>query len=435
MPSGPFRRFMYGIKSPETKRKYVKRLELFLNFSKFDGQTTEEKCNDFLKFAKEKGTEVTTDLILNYMSYQITRANNKEISNSTIRNYYKPIKLLCDMNNITFNSKVVTKGFPYGSESSNDRIPTREEILEMLKYPDRRLKAITLTMLSSGIRVGSWEHLQWKHVVPIERNGVVVAAKLIVKNTKVENRNYFSFITPEAYFALKEWRDFRSSKGEKITAESYLMRDLWDTGNENSIPVPIPPKKDAIRMILDRAWKRQNVKAFTLDSNSRKKYEFKSTHSLRKYFETHALTGQMKLFNAKLLMDHDIGLDKSYFKPTEDEILNDYLNVVDLLTISNEHRLQTTVEVDLKEKEKEIEVLNKKITDIENGKEILESRVEKMNRLVDFFEHVKRFSVEKDEEGNIQSVSMYNNEYVDIDNVSIRVNTKDRKESPKKFKE
>ena len=213
------------------------------------------------------------------------------------------------------------------------------------------------------------------------------------------------------------------------------MRDLWDTGNENSIPVPIPPKKDAIRMILDRAWKRQNVKAFTLDSNSRKKYEFKSTYSLRKYFETHALTGQMKLFNAKLLMDHDIGLDKSYFKPTEDEILNDYLNVVDLLTISNEHRLQTTVEVDLKEKEKEIEVLNKKITDIENGKEILESRVEKMNRLVDFFEHVKRFSVEKDEEGNIQSVSMYNNEYVDIDNVSIRVNTKDRKESPKKFKE
>ena len=227
--------------------------------------------------------------------------------------------------------------------------------------------------------------------------------------------------------------DFRSSKGETITAESYLMRDLWDTGNENSIPEPTPPNKDSIRMILDRAWKRQNVKAYTLDSNSRKKYEFKSTHSLRKYFETHALTGQMKLFNAKLLMDHDIGLDKSYFKPTEGEILDDYLKVVDLLTISNEHRLQTAVDVDLKEKEKEIEVLNQKITNIENSKEILESRVEKMNRLVDFFEHVKRFSVEKDEQGNIQSVSMYNNEFPDIENVSIRVNTKDSKESPRKL--
>lgn len=366
VPSGSFGRFLYGIKSNETKRKYVTRLELFLNFSKFEGSSINEKCDNFQKFTKGNDSEKTTDVILKYMSFQISRANNKEISNSTISNFYKPIKLFCDMNSIEFNTKVITKGFPYGSQSSNDRIPTREEILEMLKYPDRRVKAITLTMLSSGIRVGSWEHLQWKHVIPIKRNGEIVAAKLIVKNTKVENRTYFTFITPEAYFALKEWMEFRSSQGEKISPESWLMRDLWNTNKrEKTISSKGKPNKDSIRMILDRAWRVQDVKTFTVDSNSMRKYEFKSTHSLRKFFETHALSGQMKLFNVKLLMNHDIGLDKSYFKPTEEELLSDYLNVVDLLTISNENKLQKTLDKDVREQEKEITDLKNRLKKME----------------------------------------------------------------------
>jgi hypothetical protein len=36
-------------------------------------------------------------------------------------------------------------------------------------------------MVSSGIRLGAWDHLQWKHVEPIaEENGRVIAAKLCV---------------------------------------------------------------------------------------------------------------------------------------------------------------------------------------------------------------------------------------------------------------
>ena len=38
-------------------------------------------------------------------------------------------------------------------------------------------KPIVLTMLSSGIRVDAWEWLKWKHIIPIDRKGTIVAVK------------------------------------------------------------------------------------------------------------------------------------------------------------------------------------------------------------------------------------------------------------------
>jgi hypothetical protein len=78
-------------------------------------------------------------------------------------------------------------------------------------------------MASSGIRLGAWDYLQWKHVKPInDENNELVAARLRIYAGDLEE--YYTFITAEAYTALKEWIDFRASYGEKITGESYLAR-------------------------------------------------------------------------------------------------------------------------------------------------------------------------------------------------------------------
>jgi len=106
------------------------------------------------------------------------------------------------------NWKKISKGMPPVKSYSDDRVPTVEEIQKLIEHPDRRIKTIVLVMVSSGVRVGSWDFLQWKHVVPIERNGVVMAAKILIKNTKINNRSYYSFITPEAYASLNAWMDF-----------------------------------------------------------------------------------------------------------------------------------------------------------------------------------------------------------------------------------
>ncbi len=119
---------------------------------------------------------------------------------------------------------------PCGNHTANDIIPTMNEIIQLLKYQNIRIKLVLLTMISSGIRIGAWDFLQWKHIVPIARsNDVLLAAKVVVYAG--EQEQYYSFITPEAYNVLKEWMDFRSSYGEKITDNSWIMRDRWKTTN------------------------------------------------------------------------------------------------------------------------------------------------------------------------------------------------------------
>jgi hypothetical protein len=55
---------------------------------------------------------------------------------------------------------------PKSRRFANDRAPTLEEIQKVIGYPDRRIKPIVLVTCSSGIRVGAWKYLKWKHIEP-----------------------------------------------------------------------------------------------------------------------------------------------------------------------------------------------------------------------------------------------------------------------------
>ena len=68
----------------------------------------------------------------------------------------------------------------------------------------------------------------WKHIIPLRRDGEVVARTRLVVCTG-EPESYYSLITPEAYHACLDWMDFRASYNEEITGESWVMRDLWQT--------------------------------------------------------------------------------------------------------------------------------------------------------------------------------------------------------------
>ena len=46
-----------------------------------------------------------------------------------------------------------------------------------------------------------------------------------------EPEEYFTFMTPEAYNAVKEWMNYHASFGEEIIGESWVLRDTWQKTN------------------------------------------------------------------------------------------------------------------------------------------------------------------------------------------------------------
>jgi hypothetical protein len=383
----PLSVFLYALKAPETRRQYPGRLKVFLDFLKLDG-TLEQQSKEFLEKAKQN-PQWAQNSLMQFIVLQKERAKKGEISYSTIANYYKAAKLFVEMNSDApiINWKRITRGIPSGRKAANDRAPTLEEIRKLSEYPDRRIKPIVYIMASSGIRIGAWDYLQWKHVTPLtNQNGEVIAAKLLIYPE--DSEEYYCFITIEAYTALKDWMDYRSNHGENITSDSWLMRDLWQTTEMNygaKFGVATYPKKlksSGIKSLLERAIRAQGLcKPLPVGVNRR---EWKGAHGLRKFYKSHA-EQMMRPINVEITMGHDIGISESYYKPQEREVLEDYLKAVPLLTINGDNLIL----------QKQVEELTEKTN---NNDYLLKTKLqEKDDALVTLSDQVMKLMVEVQE--------------------------------------
>lgn len=174
----PYSLFIFAFNSPLTKEKCVPRLNKFFDFINLHG-TIQERCSIFAKNAIDQPSWALSSVI-KYLEMNKDRIENKEITAATLRNNVKVIKLFCEMNDIPLPWKRITRGLPKARRYADDRAPTLEEVRMITEYPDRRIKPIVSVMVSSGIRLGAWNYLKWKHITPIEREGKVIAAKILI---------------------------------------------------------------------------------------------------------------------------------------------------------------------------------------------------------------------------------------------------------------
>jgi hypothetical protein len=111
-----------------------------------------------------------------------------------------------------------------------------------------------------------------------------------------------------------------------------------------------------IKRIIERALWEQGLRRPL--AKGVRRHEWKAAHGFRKFYKSRA-EQVMKPINVEITMNHDIGVSASYYKPTEHDILEDYLKAADLLTINGDTIVLQRKVTDLQEKAKDTDYIIK----------------------------------------------------------------------------
>jgi integrase len=211
--------FRAAIKSQATRDPYERRLIGFLK--RMDAKSPDA----FVEFAKSNPT-LTENKIIAFLSSERARADRGEISAGTINNWVKAARLFLEMSDVQLNWKKIRRVLPRARRYALDRVPTVDELRDILDAADLRGKALTLIFTSSGIREGAIPYLQVSDYSLVRKEGHLLAGRLQVYSG--DPGSYVTFITPEACIAIDKYLDFRRQHGEEISPFSPLFREKFD---------------------------------------------------------------------------------------------------------------------------------------------------------------------------------------------------------------
>jgi integrase len=321
--------FFNSIKSKDTRGKYSSYFKKYVEITGIDTAS----------LLSEKDPRVIERQIIDF----INKLKNEGKNWGAIHNYVSMILAFYKINDIVLNTAKISKFMPEQRKVKKDRSYTHEEISKMLEICDERTRVIVLLLASTGMRIGAIPSLKIGNV-DMNNNKITV-----YENAKEE---YFTFMTPECKKAIDSYIDMRSRYGEKINDDSYLIREQYNIRDKMSIAKCRSISRETLQ------WK---LKDITRRSNVRSK-QVPVAHGFRKFFTTQLVKREPKVKAEirEMLLGHRIGLASAYYRPTEQEMYDEYMKAVNNLTINEENRLKTKVEM-LESKETSYEELKAEI--------------------------------------------------------------------------
>jgi integrase len=241
------------------------------------------------------------------------------------------------MNDIILNwrklKKFIKSDKTKNSINGKDRGYWHEEIQQILEYSDQRLKTAFLILASTGIRIGALPSIKISDLERIEN-----LYKITVYSG--DNEEYFTFCTPECAEEIDSYLDFRTRRGEKITEDSFLIVRKFSPKTRTKGK---SFKDRGLRSLLQKTIDNAGLRQIDHD-NPHKRKQIPIFHGFRKFYTKQLVDSKLNPEIREMLLGHKIGLASAYYKPTVQDMLNEYLKAANLLTINEENRLKQKVE-------------------------------------------------------------------------------------------
>jgi len=311
-------RLMASAKLAEmTKRNYLMRVNQYV---KAIGTTPD----DLVREARAHPRKFEEELI------GFVQKASKESSPSTTAAFRDSLKRFLEINRVEkINWGYINEFVPNAKKVGQDRAPTLEEIRKIIDVADLRTKCLILYLCSSGARIGSVEWLRWRDIEEVEHNGQKFARVTIYRGDPEE---YVSFVTPECYRLLLEYRERRGNIGEKVTPQSYVFATQGNARDFDPSRIRVPSVK-TLKNQLGELLQQTGMRSVISERGEYRNYEFKQAHGLRKFFRTRMEISSVKPIFTEMLMGRSTGVKDSYMKPTKNDFVGEYAKAIDNLTI------------------------------------------------------------------------------------------------------
>ena len=320
--------FINSLRSPVTKEQYAIALKHYMKFHRLTNYS------QLVVMAHDQIFESIKSFIISMVKRGCS-TSNMDIHIYALKNFY-------DMNEIEDIRWRKLKRFRgEETEPHETRRYSHEEIQTLINICDLRMKASTLLMCSGGLRVGALEPLLLSH---LDRKGDLYKVN-VYKGLKGKGK-YFTFCTPECAKAIDTYLEFRTRCGEKIGSDSPLFRKDFDSELPDDARKHVYPwRHDAIKKAYDVKLVKAGLRTIDHVNRSNRK-EVKMTHGFRFFFKSQLVLAKVDPDLRELLLGHSPLKDLKlvYTKMTEDEMLEEYMKGVDLLTIDPTKRMARKIQ-------------------------------------------------------------------------------------------
>lgn len=323
----------------------------------------------YFQFPEPRGTHLSPKEIEDHVISFIIFLKKQGKGFGAIHNYVAAICKYYKINDVYLNTNKIKQYLPEYRKSKKDRAYSAEEIQKLLDIVDDRFRAVILLLASTGMRVGAISSLKISNLDEISSE---INSQEFYKITVYEgfNEEYITFCTPECKISIDSYLAMRERYGEKLAANSFLIREQFDIRD----PFAIVSKCNGIksntlsRKLIDIA-ERAGIRSRDLLEEGKHRATIRKdvpiAHGFRKFFSSQLVQSDLKTELRWLLEGHNLkGNDSNYVRVSEKRLQEEYEKAIDNLTIDPANRQKREIQI-LKIEKNRIDSLELKIKKLE----------------------------------------------------------------------